>query len=351
MLSLRMLRLFARRWDCARRHTAARRAAARRVPRLSFECLETRDLLAGSFGMATLPLPAPIEHDSHAFAAPPRVDTGGPMPGGVTVNAAFIGDADRGPALLAALDDERLIIIVVDMPPPRGIDGLLHDVDHSTFDHVPVTPALAGEVTSLDRPALGIADSPATAGSHPSAGSAAVAVDGPHLGNITVPLYFTQLVPSTPPSTLIATPVDNPMAVHLVGGPDTVRAAGQDAFAVGVPGPAQVAAYPASLESNAALSTSTGPLGVPWLAGVLTPVAELDGTQTLFALERFVGEAQSWGQTLASKLASLLASPWTAGVAVAVAAVEICRRRAQRAPRPEESALDVPTITGPSQLI
>jgi hypothetical protein len=127
--------------------------------------------------------------------------------------------------------------------------------------------------------------------------------------------------------------------------------AGRGDFFVGVPGPTQVAIDEVPPTAITSSLSYAGPQGMPWLADLLTPVAHFDVAEPLFALETVVGAAHGWGQTFARTLASVMVSPWLAGAAVAVAAVEVCRRRTRRAARPDDTALDVPEVGGPSQLI
>jgi hypothetical protein len=81
------------------------------------------------------------------------------------------------------------------------------------------------------------------------------------------------------------------------------------------------------------------------LAGLLTPAAAWAGPGPFRLLRQFFPRADG-GRDLAAVLTRLLRSPWVAGAVTALAALEVLRRRARRAP----SATELPEITGPSGL-
>jgi hypothetical protein len=329
MFSLRLLRCLARRPRCAPRNIAR--------PRLAVERLETRDLLATSVAVMALPvaaLPSPSPMD-RAYVEPLRLE--------------FIED-DRGTPLVV-IEEERLVVVIA-MPPMfmHGVDGWGHEAGHPPLERIPLAPALAGEVSSLSRVPPGVDPAPMLAPVHADAIGPAIAAEAPRAGSISAPMYTSPLVALTP--SLPLTVMDHPVAFgHVLNPMDFARPGVAEQFLVGVPGPKHVSTIDPEGAPGATARYAPEPAALPWLAGLLTPVAQFDSGESLLALERLVGEAHGWGRALAGKLAALLASPWTAGAAVAIAAMEVCRRRARHAVRRDDAELDAPQITGPSQLV
>jgi hypothetical protein len=326
MLSLRLLRCPARRPRCAPRDVAR--------PRLAVEGLETRDLLT-TVAVPVLPI----------AALPPPIDRGYVE----ILRVEFIED-DRGPPPVV-LDEERLVVVIA-IPPMfmHGVDGWAHEASHPALERLPQVPALSGDVSSLSRVPPGDVLPQLLAPVHAGAVAPALAPDAPRAGGITAPLYASPIVGLVP--TLPLTVLDHPAPVTNVLNPiDAARPGAADGYLVGVPGPKQVSAIDPERASGATARYTPEPAAMPWLAGLLTPTAQLDGAESLLAVRRLVGGAHGWGRALAGKLAALMASPWTAGTAVAIAALEVCRRRARQTARRDDVDLDAPQITGPSQLI
>ncbi len=304
-------------------------------------------MLAAAVGLPAVPLPAPVDHGGSGNPALHLDNQAGP-PAAARGNAVDIDNDDHGPIFVPAADDVR-VIILVELPAPilvRAIDAWLHETDHAAPDRLSVAPAVTMPAAGLDRLIAGTADSATTAPIHLGAATG----DVPRIGNVAAPLNLTQLAATT---LNVPLPALDPSAftAHVLANVDLPRTAGANPFAVGVPGPADVSVADAAYAPVDSARSSAMPAAVPWLAGLLTPVVQFDSSESLMIIEHVVGAAQGWGRALASKVAALIASPWLAGVAVAVATVELCRRRARRAPRVEEEAVEVPTITGPSQLI
>jgi hypothetical protein len=351
MLSLRLFRPFVRRSNRALRRPAPCR------PRLSFECLETRDMLAATIGPAALPFGPLVAHNG-ASNPSPRVDN---PAGTAAVSAiAFAADHDdHGPMFVSAVYEVRVVVVVVvfEVPTPtllRAFDIGLHESDRSALaaqdiapDRIPTEPTVTAPTSGPDHAVLGTADSTAPAMIHP--GTAVNAIGVPPAGNITVPLNLPQVAAgmlTTPPAGLERLA----LTAQFLANVQPPRPTGQPLVTVGVPGPTEVTAAASAYAPAAESSNIPAPTVAPWLAGLLTPVMQFDPAEPLQTIEHIISAVPEWGPPLARSLASLITSPWMACAAVAVAAVELVRRRARRAPQREDDALDVPTITGPSQL-
>jgi hypothetical protein len=88
----------------------------------------------------------------------------------------------------------------------------------------------------------------------------------------------------------------------------------------------------------------------PWLAGLLTPLPTLGTTPQLLALEQWMEQADALGQHAAHRLHSVLTSPWFGSAIVVIATSELARRRVRQVVEEEAMMLDVPEVTGPSEL-
>ncbi len=227
-------------------------------------------------------------------------------------------------------------------PPPD------HDNGDAGFDqpveHAPLA-SVAGDTSVAPPP--GALETPPGAVARSSAATNNVPVDAARTAAYTAPTLLVAALPQ----------VGHPSQLQAEGTASGALAAaaaehslpgGTDALILGVPAPAEIAAITPPIGSAEA-SDSAVPPGVPWLAGLLTPTATLVVEEPLLALQRFVGDAEGLGHATFGRLTALLSSPWTAGVVVAIAAVDFGRRRVRRTGR-QHPAIDVPDITGPSQL-
>jgi hypothetical protein len=88
------------------------------------------------------------------------------------------------------------------------------------------------------------------------------------------------------------------------------------------------------------------PAAVPALAGVLTPAVAWAGSEPFRALQQLFSPARDGEGGVAGGLTRWLRWPCVAGVALALAALEVVRRRLRRAP----GATELPGITGPNGL-
>ena len=349
MLSLRLLRLPRL---LARRSPRARRPAVPpRRPRLSFECLESRDLLAATMGAVALPMPTLAEYAHNVGAVAPQPGPARSLEHVPVVSISATEEPD-GALTVVVVDADEHVIVLVDVPAQyavRPLDGSLRDGEHF---HEPVAPALADEVAYVAHVSIGGGEAggvPATAPVRAAPTPVLVPADSARVNAVVAPALVAVLLP--PAANLPLPALDSPApAAHAYCAEQAPVGRGEF-FVVGVPGPTQVSIDEVPPPSITSSLSYAGPPGMPWLAGLLTPVAQFDVTEPLFALETAVSAAHSWGQTFARTLASVVLSPWLAGAAMAMAAVEVCRRRTRRAARPDDTALDVPEVGGPSPLI
>ena len=194
------------------------------------------------------------------------------------------------------------------MPPQfsvHALEGWFHEGEHV---HVPDAPALAGEVANGVRAPLGVAEPPSIGPVRASQTTAVAPADGVRAASIAVPTFFAAPLPATPSLPLPA--LDSSTAVAQAHGAEAQAPARAELFLVGVPAPAPASVDGGALSAIRTTLSFAEPLGLPWLAGMLTPAARLDIGEPLFALESVVGAAQGWSRTLAHTLASLIASPW-----------------------------------------
>jgi hypothetical protein len=134
-----------------------------------------------------------------------------------------------------------------------------------------------------------------------------------------------------------ATPPSAPLTLSADASPDGLPAEQSPPLALEVPSPA----------ARVAEQATSGPLAVPALAGLLTPVAAWAGPGPFRLLRRVLPQAQDAGRDLTAALAQFLRSPWVAGTTAALATLHVLRRRARRrAP----VATELPEITGPRGL-
>jgi hypothetical protein len=87
----------------------------------------------------------------------------------------------------------------------------------------------------------------------------------------------------------------------------------------------------------------------PCVAGLLTPTPVLT-TSPVVALEELVAHVESTGRTLAQQLQAVVTSPWLGSAVLVVATSELARRRLCKEAQELAAAIEVPGVTGPSEL-